>query len=83
MGRPRVGELVLVRHGESEGNIARRRSLLGDHSVYAGEFLERHSSLWRLSDQGREQAIAAAVGPGSKGDGKSRKGKRKRSQAPV
>ena len=61
MGRPRVGELVLVRHGESEGNIARRRSLLGDHSVYAGEFLERHSSQWRLSDQGREQAISAGA----------------------
>ena len=33
------------------------RSLEGDHSLYAGEFLERHSSFWRLTDRGREQAL--------------------------
>jgi broad specificity phosphatase PhoE len=30
-------ELVLVRHGQSEGNVAYRRSLEGDHSLYSGE----------------------------------------------
>lgn len=29
-------ELVLVRHGQSEGNVAYRRSLAGDHSLYSG-----------------------------------------------
>ena len=57
--RPRMEELVLVRHGESEGNVAYQRSLDGDHSLYSGEFLKRHSSLWRLTDRGREQAGAA------------------------
>lgn len=56
--RPRMEEFVLVRHGESEGNIAFNRSVAGDHSLYSGAFLERHSSFWRLSDRGREQAAA-------------------------
>ena len=52
-------DLVLVRHGESEGNVANRMSRAGDHSAFTPEFLSRHSSLWRLSDRGREQAGAA------------------------
>jgi hypothetical protein len=55
--RPRMEEVVLVRHGESEGNVAFNRSMAGDHSLYSGEFLERHSSLWRLTDRGRAQAL--------------------------
>ena len=55
--RPRVEEIVLVRHGESEGNLAFNRSVAGDHSLYADEFLKRHSSFWRLTDQGRAQAL--------------------------
>ena len=55
--RPRMEEIVLVRHGESEGNLAFNRSVAGDHSLYADEFLERHSSFWRLTDQGRAQAL--------------------------
>ncbi len=31
----------------------------GDHSLYSGEFLKRHSSQWRLTDEGREQAKIA------------------------
>lgn len=34
---PRMLELVLVRHGQSEGNVAYRRSLAGDHSLYSGK----------------------------------------------
>ncbi|CAI5726607.1 unnamed protein product [Hyaloperonospora brassicae] len=56
---PRLTDLVLIRHGESEGNIARQRSLAGDHSLFAGEFKHRHSSNWRLTDRGRRQAAAA------------------------
>jgi hypothetical protein len=41
------------------GNIAYNRSWGGDHSLYSGAFLKRHSSLWRLTDRGKEQAICA------------------------
>lgn len=51
--------LVLVRHGESEGNIAGKRSKAGDHSHYTPEFRLRHSSTWRLTDLGIRQAQAA------------------------
>ena len=50
-GRGRLMDLVLVRHGQSEGNVARSRSMMGDHSLYVGEFLNRHSSLWRLTNK--------------------------------
>jgi broad specificity phosphatase PhoE len=61
LARPRMEELVLVRHGESEGNVAFNRSVAGDHSLYSGAFLERHSSYWRLTDRGREQAATTGV----------------------
>ncbi|MBX4205044.1 MAG: histidine phosphatase family protein [Candidatus Doudnabacteria bacterium] len=51
--------LVLVRHGESEGNVARGRSEHGDNSLFTEEFMNRHSSKLRLTDKGRTQAIAA------------------------
>lgn len=51
--------LILIRHGESEGNVARSRSRDGDDSVYTEEFQNRHSSLWRLSEKGKEQAKIA------------------------
>jgi broad specificity phosphatase PhoE len=51
--------LILIRHGESEGNVASKRSKEGDHSVYTEDFKSRHSSLWRLSKKGREQAVIA------------------------
>lgn len=52
-------DLVLVRHGQSEGNIANKRSVKGDHSAFTPDFLKRHSASWRLSDLGIEQAKAA------------------------
>ena len=55
-------DLVLVRHGESEGNVAVKASKkMGDNRHYTPEFLERHSSLWRLSDKGIRDATAAGV----------------------
>jgi NAD+ kinase len=51
-------DLVLVRHGQSEGNLANNRSRDGDNSDFTPEFLAKHSSKWRLTDLGREQAIA-------------------------
>lgn len=56
---PRLADLVLIRHGESEGNVARQRSIDGDHSLFYGEFQNRHSCNWRLTDRGRRQAVAA------------------------
>lgn len=52
-------DLVLVRHGQSEGNAAKRRSEAGDHSIYTPEFRDRHSRSFRLTDKGRRQASLA------------------------
>jgi NAD+ kinase len=52
-------ELVLVRHGQSEGNEAVARSKKGDLSAYTPEFREKHSSSYRLTDKGIEQAKIA------------------------
>lgn len=54
-------DLVLVRHGHSEGNAATKRSRAGDDSLFTPEFLARHSSSWRLTDLGKEQARAAGT----------------------
>jgi len=48
--------LVLVRHGESEGNVATTLSKKGDDSKFTEEFLNRHSSTWRLTPKGQKQA---------------------------
>jgi len=53
--------LVLIRHGESEGNVATKRSRQGDDSLFTPEFVARHSSTWRLTQAGREQARTAGA----------------------
>lgn len=57
MAMPR--NLVFVRHGESEGNIANRYSRRGDNRFFSPEFRKRHNSQLRLTDRGREQARIA------------------------
>jgi len=52
-------DLVLVRHGESEGNLAQRRSKNGDESDWGAAFKDRHTSKYRLTDFGRQQAVIA------------------------
>ncbi|MBU0625059.1 histidine phosphatase family protein [Patescibacteria group bacterium] len=52
-------DLVLVRHGESEGNVANKLSRRGDDSAFTEDFLRRHSSTWRLTERGLEQARQA------------------------
>jgi NAD+ kinase len=52
-------DFVLVRHGESEGNVVGDRAKKGDDSGFTEEFIARHSSQWRLTNKGREQAQAA------------------------
>jgi broad specificity phosphatase PhoE len=47
-------EIVLVRHGESEGNYAHGRK--GDPAIWTIAFMNRHTSLYRLTDKGRYQA---------------------------
>jgi NAD+ kinase len=54
-------DLVLVRHGQSEGNAAKRLSEKGDDSVFTDAFRNRHSASFRLTDRGREQAQKAGV----------------------
>jgi NAD+ kinase len=52
-------DLVLVRHGESEGNLAKRRSLKGDDSTFTDDFSQRLGIYYRLTDLGRDQAREA------------------------
>lgn len=53
-------DLVLVRHGESEGNLAKIRSKAGDNTA-SDLFKGKHTSTFRLTDKGREQAKAAGT----------------------
>ncbi len=52
-------DLILVRHGQSEGNVAFKASRKRDNSFFTPEFRERHSRTFRLTDKGIEQAEAA------------------------
>jgi len=52
-------DLMLVRHGESEGNVANRRDRSGDPSLLSPGHRNRHNSTWRLTDTGISQAKAA------------------------
>lgn len=49
-------DLVLVRHGQSEGNLANYRSRTGDNHHFTPEFMQRIGAMWRLTDKGREEA---------------------------
>jgi len=51
--------LVLVRHGQSEGNVAFNLLKKEDDSLFTPEFAARHTSLWRLTNKGIEQAKIA------------------------
>ena len=53
--------LVLVRHGETEGNVARELSKRGDKSLWSEEFRQRSGRLWRLTDLGIQQARTAGA----------------------
>ena len=51
-------DLILIRHGQSEGNAAKRLSEKGDNTGYK-LLSERHTRSLRLSKRGQEQAINA------------------------
>lgn len=52
-------DLVLVRHGASEGNLAFAEEKKGNYQVFTPRFMETHESKWRLTRDGRNQARAA------------------------
>ncbi len=53
-------DLVLVRHGDSEGNAFKRlQKKQGDPRRFDDVFKDRHSSSFRLTDLGRRQAKAS------------------------
>ena len=52
-------DLILVRHGQSEGNIANKSSREGDNKFFTPEFRNRHSRDFRLTDKGIDQAKSA------------------------
>lgn len=54
-------DLILVRHGQSEGNVANKASRRGDNRFFTPTFKERHSRTFRLTDKGIEQAKAAGA----------------------
>lgn len=49
-------DLVLVRHGESEGNVVTGAAKDGDTSGYTDTYMATPGSQWRLTERGREQA---------------------------
>jgi broad specificity phosphatase PhoE len=52
-------DLVLVRHGHSDGNLVMERARQGDDSLFTPDFRERPGHRWRLTPEGREQASIA------------------------
>ena len=50
-------DLVLVRHGAAEGNLAFKESRKGNNALFTNEFMSRHESKWSLTSEGRHQAI--------------------------
>ena len=51
-------DLVLVRHGESEGNVAMAAAKGGDLSLFTDAYATTPGRQWRLTDRGRQQAAA-------------------------
>lgn len=52
-------DLILVRHGHSEGNHALEAAKTGDLSLMTNEFRQRNASDYRLTELGENQARAA------------------------
>jgi broad specificity phosphatase PhoE len=52
-------DTILVRHGQSEGNIANKASRKGDNRFFTPEFRNSNSRTFRLTDKGISQAKAA------------------------
>jgi len=64
-------DLVLIRHGESESNVANRADRAGNQTLISTPgHQERHSSEFRLTDTGIRQAVAAGAWLGRNFDGR-------------
>lgn len=57
MGMP--NDLLIIRHGHSEGNLAVDRGKKGDDSLFTPGFRETPGHRWRLTAEGRQQARLA------------------------
>ncbi|MEK9152436.1 MAG: phosphoglycerate mutase family protein [Patescibacteria group bacterium] len=53
--------LLVGRHGQSEGNLANRAVERGDLGIFTEDFMRRHSSQYRLTDIGVGQAQRAGA----------------------
>ncbi|EAY21088.1 phosphoglycerate mutase family protein [Trichomonas vaginalis G3] len=49
-------DLILIRNGTSEGNVAIKRARLGSRSEFSQNFCQMHNSRWRLTEFGIMQA---------------------------
>lgn len=54
-------DLIFLRHGQSEGNVAAKASKKGDNSFFTPEFQDRHSRTFRLTNKGIDQAKKAGA----------------------
>lgn len=52
-------DLILLRHGQSEGNVAIKASEKGNNRFFTPEFRDKHSRDFRLTELGKKQARAA------------------------
>jgi broad specificity phosphatase PhoE len=52
-------DLLIVRHGKSEGNLVNEHSRQGDNALLTPEHINRHESEWHLVEEGVCQARAA------------------------
>ena len=59
MGMP--NHLLLVRHGQSVGNVATKAAAAGDLQFYTDSFMTTPGHQWRLTEIGRAQAAAAGA----------------------
>jgi broad specificity phosphatase PhoE len=58
---PKPMELIFVRHGESEGNVAVEAGNKGDYSHYTDEFRSKHNCDLDLTERGIGQANKAGL----------------------
>lgn len=54
-------DLIFIRHGESEGNLAKRQAEAGKHDRWNEITRDRHTRSLRLTDKGRRQAEKAGI----------------------
>lgn len=59
LATPMPKNLFLLRHGESVGNVAVKKSKNNDDSDFTDDFMSRHSKTWHLTEKGIWQAKQA------------------------